>query len=301
MNRYWIVALMAMLGLADGAAAGYVTPQIGGGQVGQGDAPMKHADITFDGQSLHVQVDPTVATPVLRPLTEPNEFDPAQLWSVLGTKAYNFQYGWNPGGFMMVPSGSWIWVEQLSATPGLEVYQRPPATPAYDPIFGTDGSSTRWRWNGAMTHNVYAVQDPAFVLYEANYRVYLGNDVTGEPLSGYGAAEVTFQFAVPTVLEGDYNGDGVVDAADYTVWRDNFGLPVTLPGDTTPGTVDDADFAAWRENYGATSGSRSTVGAVVGLAAAVPEPASWLAALLAAAAVVVPLRRTIDGRKKAQK
>ena len=28
---------------------------------------------------------------------------------------------------------------------------------------------------------------------------------------------------VPPSLTGDYNGDGIVDAADYTVWRDTFG------------------------------------------------------------------------------
>ena len=29
--------------------------------------------------------------------------------------------------------------------------------------------------------------------------------------------------SVVSTLPGDYNGDGVVDAADYTVWRDNLG------------------------------------------------------------------------------
>src|SRR5690606_16924003 len=28
-------------------------------------------------------------------------------------------------------------------------------------------------------------------------------------------------------LTGDFNGDGIVDAADYTVWRDNLGSPYT--------------------------------------------------------------------------
>ena len=54
----------------------------------------------------------------------------------------------------------------------------------------------------------------------------------------------------PTGISGDYNGNGVVDAADYTVWRDNLGKSVTLPNDTTPGTVVQADFDVWKNNFG---------------------------------------------------
>ncbi len=300
-TRYCLLVAVAGLCLVKSARAEYVLPQIGGGQVGQGSAPMKHADISFDGQNLEVQIDPTVATPVLRPLEPPNEFDLAEPWGVLGTKAYNFQYGWNPGGFILVPEGSWIWMEALAATPGLEVYQRPPASPAYDPIFGTDGSPARWRWNGSMTHNVYAVQDPVLSLYEADYRVYLGDDATGEPLPGYGAAEVTFWFiATPDVLDGDYNDDGQVDAADYTVWRDSLGMAVMLPGDTTPGTVDESDYTTWHDNFGNSRNSGSATTSAGSIVAAVPEPAGWLVAALAAMAVL-PLRPQRGGRKKARK
>ena len=53
--------------------------------------------------------------------------------------------------------------------------------------------------------------------------------------------------------EGDYNGDGVVNAADYTVWRD------TLTQSTTPyadadgdgsAVVDTPDYNVWADNYG---------------------------------------------------
>jgi hypothetical protein len=65
-------------------------------------------------------------------------------------------------------------------------------------------------------------------------------------------------------LTGDYNNDGLVDAADYSVWRD--GGP--LQNETASiGVVDAADYTAWRTNYGATA-------AAVGVA--VPEPAGAL-------------------------
>lgn len=67
-------------------------------------------------------------------------------------------------------------------------------------------------------------------------------------------------------LTGDFNNDGFVDAADYTVWRD--GGP--LANEVAPiGVADAADYAAWQSNYGATSSSVS-----------VPEPSSLLLAAL---------------------
>lgn len=68
-------------------------------------------------------------------------------------------------------------------------------------------------------------------------------------------------------LPGDFNNDLVVDAADYTVWRDNLGSATTLPGDPTPGMVTAADRAVWAANYGATAPP-----AAASYATAVPEP-----------------------------
>ncbi|TWT36478.1 Autotransporter-associated beta strand repeat protein [Posidoniimonas corsicana] len=72
-------------------------------------------------------------------------------------------------------------------------------------------------------------------------------------------------------LDGDFNGDGVVDAADYTVWRDNLGQDAAaLMGNGTgdpSGLVVQADYNLWRSNYGAAN-------AAVGGAAAAPEPAT---------------------------
>lgn len=81
------------------------------------------------------------------------------------------------------------------------------------------------------------------------------------------------QPAGPSGVDGDYNNDGRVDAADYTVFRDRLGQPITLPNDTTPGTVDTGDYTVWQNNYGATAAS----------ATAVPEPSALLIGLLACA------------------
>ena len=93
---------------------------------------------------------------------------------------------------------------------------------------------------------------------------------------------------VPGVM-GDYNDNSIVDAADYTVWRDAVAAGSTsLTNDSTPGTVDESDFLFWRTHFGESTGS----GAAAASASAVPEP-STLVMLLAAALVILCGRRVV--------
>ncbi len=58
----------------------------------------------------------------------------------------------------------------------------------------------------------------------------------------------------PSILAGDYNNNGIVDAADYVVWRKNVGQPSqTLPNDTTGVIVGNAQYDLWRSNFGNTT------------------------------------------------
>ena len=91
-------------------------------------------------------------------------------------------------------------------------------------------------------------------------------------------ARVTYVGVAPVGLLGDYNDDSVVDAADYTVWRDNLGSSVTLPNDSTPGTVTEADYTVWKTNYGLAAAPTTT-------SAAAPEPSSVSLVLLALGAL----------------
>jgi hypothetical protein len=78
--------------------------------------------------------------------------------------------------------------------------------------------------------------------------------------------DVTFDIAaIPPSVPGDYNKNGVVDAADYVLWRKG-DLAADGTGDTI---VDQADYDFWRARFENTSGA----GAGSGLSgAAVPEP-----------------------------
>jgi hypothetical protein len=78
-----------------------------------------------------------------------------------------------------------------------------------------------------------------------------------------------------TGILGDYNGNDVVDAADYVVWRTN---PASLINEgASPNVVDEDDYAFWRSRFGATDNLGVGAGTIGVLeSAAVPEPASWL-------------------------
>ncbi|MGL4512627.1 MAG: hypothetical protein ACRCT8_06005 [Lacipirellulaceae bacterium] len=83
---------------------------------------------------------------------------------------------------------------------------------------------------------------------------------------------------------GDYNSDGFVNAADYTVWRDALGStvsPGSVPDGSVNGSVDQADYKVWRSYYDLTP-----------LAAAIPEPSAALLAVMAGFGVVRRGRRS---------
>lgn len=93
-----------------------------------------------------------------------------------------------------------------------------------------------------------------------------------------------------TQLPGDYNNDAVVNAADYTQWRADFGSTTHLQADGNGnGSVDIADYVFWRNIM---TGAGAAIGA--GLTA-VPEPGTMtlfaLGCFLASAAYPTRFRR----------
>lgn len=73
----------------------------------------------------------------------------------------------------------------------------------------------------------------------------------------------------PVAVPGDYNHNGIVDGADYVIWRKG-DLAADSNGDSV---VDQVDYDFWRARFDNTSGA----GAGSGLGnAAVPEPTSVL-------------------------
>jgi hypothetical protein len=83
------------------------------------------------------------------------------------------------------------------------------------------------------------------------------------------------EYVTAAGVQGDYNNNGAVDAADYVLWRD--GGPLQNEG-ATPGTTTPEDYEFWRSRFGLTAG----VGSAASQAAAVPEPMTWLLAAVVA-------------------
>jgi hypothetical protein len=74
----------------------------------------------------------------------------------------------------------------------------------------------------------------------------------------------------PPVLPGDFNGDGIVDAADYVAWRKGGPLLNEIHDE---GTASPADYADWQASFGNMGGCAG--GGTAG-GQAVPEPAASL-------------------------
>ena len=118
-----------------------------------------------------------------------------------------------------------------------------------------------------------------------NFNVALNGDAlisgTLDQLDTYTYAPQLFTFTVTAPLLGDFNGDGVVNLADYTMWRDNLGGSDTAlsPGSTEDGSgvVDAGDYLSWKSSFG--NSGNSAIAASEALA--VPEPASMIVGLLA--------------------
>ncbi|MEQ8846771.1 hypothetical protein [Botrimarina sp.] len=99
------------------------------------------------------------------------------------------------------------------------------------------------------------------------------------------------------ISTADYNADGVVDAADYTLWRDTLGQTgATLAADGNGnGAVDAGDYDFWLAHYG------EVVTRLGQPATQAPEPASAVAAAVAIVSVSGgPSRRTRRDRQNAR-
>jgi hypothetical protein len=92
-------------------------------------------------------------------------------------------------------------------------------------------------------------------------------------------------FSIGTTLAlgiaGDYNNNGVVDAADYPVWRKRFNQATTIPNDITPGTVVAQDYIEWQNRFGKTTFE-------FGAGSSIPEPATTFLAVTLISAALLP-------------
>jgi autotransporter-associated beta strand protein len=88
---------------------------------------------------------------------------------------------------------------------------------------------------------------------------------------------------------GDYNHDGVVNTADYVVWRKAFGQVGGTVGDGNgDGRVDQEDYLVWKGNFG-----RRAPPPAGAAAASVPEPSTALLMALVGITIWASRRRSL--------
>ncbi len=125
--------------------------------------------------------------------------------------------------------------------------------------------------------------------------VEFGVDTQGLPPADYDPEfdrKITFadddRDAVLTLsIPGDYDGDGDVDATDYTTWKTDFGTHSYDSDGNGDATVNLADYTIWRDHL-------QPPPAAFALTRAVPEPTSRAIVLLLAAILPARFRRPLS-------
>ena len=104
-------------------------------------------------------------------------------------------------------------------------------------------------------------------MYEANYtisNVWLGTAAA---------------FFTPTATsQGDFNGDGMVDTADFLVWRNSMGqIGAAMAADGNGNNqIDAADYDVWLRHFGQSTGLGSGATVNFSSSSAVPEPTAFV-------------------------
>ena len=152
----------------------------------QGSMVMPMLSYSATDGALHVQVDPAI--PQLTPLLASNpqdHFDPADPWydaldpSRQGL-AFSRRYGFAMDAATdLLPDGTAIWIRKLSGSRELGAYRYRSSTPkAWEPIFGTAGSTNALLWDGTMFHPGITAP-PNTNSYSATFEAYLVDSTSG--------------------------------------------------------------------------------------------------------------------------
>ena len=100
---------------------------------------------------------------------------------------------------------------------------------------------------------------------------------------------------VTSVLHGDYNGDGAIDAADYVAWRSGMGSTADLNADGNgDGRIDAGDYNVWRSRFGQGAARIERLPHD----GAVPEPTAVFIVLAALLSVLFALVAGPDGEPR---
>ena len=173
-----------------------------------------------------------------------------------------------------------------------------------DDLDGPGNDDGGWRESNASTEQLSELLQSGDFTLPADHVLRFGEafEATG------GSRDLVFQYLLEGQSEGtsvrvlyaslpeqaDYDGNGVVDAADYALWREQLGtegIGLAADGDGN-GIVDSRDYEIWKSNFGAVLSSQSADGSQE-----VPEPAAGLLVLAMVGATIASVRRHPHNRE----
>ena len=134
--------------------------------------------------------------------------------------------------------------------------------------------------NAELGSNTIPVSEST--VYSTTSGLYAGiRGLQNSSASTFRIDRFAYQLGTPGApLPGDYNGDGSVDASDYTAWRDQLGQqgPSLTADSDGSGTVDQVDYNTWRSNFGLTLPPAAEAAVAMGpvSAASADEPLAGL-------------------------
>lgn len=160
--------------------------------------------VSYHAEHGHLHVMMPEDVPQLTPLLLSNPgdtFDPADPWfdSLNPSRrglAFSRRYG-----FVMdtmsdpLPVNTAIWLRKVSGSPELEFYRYSGSAPkAWEPIFGTAGTTNALFWNGMMFHPGVAAP-PGTNSLTATFEAFLMDTTTGLEIPHSSSGPLVFNFA----------------------------------------------------------------------------------------------------------
>jgi hypothetical protein len=155
-----------------------------------------------------------------------------------------------------------IWDNLTTVTGGSYYFLGAQATAAYGASVPLVNGGHHWK-EGTMS-TVFGSATPQEAAMDPTITV--GTRKRFTKLDAAALADLGWTVATPE-LAGDFNNDGTVDAADYTIWRDGLGSTYTQ-----------AHYTEWKSHFGQSGGSGNGSAGSVG-STAVPEAGAFISLL----------------------
>src|SRR5262249_49605223 len=135
-----------------------------------------------------------------------------------------------------------------------------------------NGTSGDYSYYNPTQHPFFDQNGGRIIYFDGTYSNTFSGNSNPTPLYDYNEIVYRLDLAkIPDLfprLAGDYDHNGVVDTADYLVWRKALQDTNLAADGSHNGVIDAADYDVWRQAFGSASGAS--------VSQAIPEPTTWM-------------------------